>query len=701
MFISSVVIRNFRNFRSVKCFFKDGINTIIGENGSGKTNLFYAIRIILDEAFPRNFKFSESDFNRSLPSWIGHWIIITIQFDDLHPSEEAQVLAVQSCGQIDTNSKGCISVFFRPKYQLRKELFDYSKTSTKNEEGLKLLLDKYSIDDYETVYLSRGTGDFSDEDIYRKYIGDFENINFADPDNKEELIFGVWMPREINIHNEISCTFIKALRDVESDLRSYANNPLISLFRGKEKTVEISKQEGIIDAINELNTKIVDLDEVKEIKDGIDKSIKQAVGTTYSPNIDLRSELPNEMEKLFQSLKIWVGDPDESGYMGRLWELSLGGANLIYLSLKLLEYEKVKTDRVANILLIEEPEAHIHTHIQKTLFSNLKDSKTQVFVSTHSTHVSSVSQISRMNILSRGSREALVFQPSNKLSSDEILHIERYLDAIRGNLLFAKSVILVEGDAEQIVIPELVKKVFGITLDEIGVSLVNIGSTGFENIAKIFNQDRIMKRCAIITDGDKSIIKLPDDPTTDDDFQKHCRESERNGKDREKRLNTFSKGNIYLESFYSDYTFEVDFLLNKNSYEYVNCLDTIYDRSSDIEKSKLKLENDDVSVAGVEVLRLATKLGKGWLALLVSNYLNYNSYLPKYIMDALLFVSNHINIQTKIKAIRYRIKSIRNNEKDNKDAREFKFQNRTEEEIIKSFCTIFPEDQFASFLGSL
>lgn len=60
--------------------------------------------------------------------------------------------------------------------------------------------------------------------------------------------------------------------------------------------------------------------------------------------------------------------------------MSLGGANLIYLALKLYEYEEgISKNLLANFLIIEEPEAHIHTHIQKSLFSNLKNNKTQVF----------------------------------------------------------------------------------------------------------------------------------------------------------------------------------------------------------------------------------------------------------------------------------------------------------------------------------
>ena len=264
MHISSLSIRNFRNFKNVKLNFKNGINTIIGENGSGKTNLFYALRILLDDTLPRYINFYSTDFNRALSNWAGHWIIISIAFDELDASEEAQALAVQSSGHMDTETQGSYAVYFRPKYQFRKELYDYSQTAGKNTTDLQLILDKLTLEDYETVYLSRGSADFSVDTTYIQYVGNFETVEFPDPDNKEELIFGTWMPKEINIHNEVSCTFIKALRDVESDLRSYANNPLLNLLRGKGKTVEVAKKTEIIESIDKLNEQIGSLEEVKE-----------------------------------------------------------------------------------------------------------------------------------------------------------------------------------------------------------------------------------------------------------------------------------------------------------------------------------------------------------------------------------------------------------------------------------------------------
>ena len=64
--------------------------------------------------------------------------------------------------------------------------------------------------------------------------------------------------------------------------------------------------------------------------------------------------------------------------------------------MKLVEFEVNRNRELLNIMIIEEPEAHIHTHIQKTLFNNLQvaHTYTQVVMSTHSTHLSEVSDLS-------------------------------------------------------------------------------------------------------------------------------------------------------------------------------------------------------------------------------------------------------------------------------------------------------------------
>jgi len=647
MYISKLILTNYRNFRFAKLKFYKGVNTIIGENGSGKTNILKAIRILLDEGLPRNYRFYESDFNRSLYDWRGHWIVIQLFFEELDHGDEAQALALHHVGDaVPDTTRGSCSVMFRPKYLVRKSLFDLSNDQQKSKEKLAAILNKLTIDDYEIVYKAKSTVEFSSPSIYKKYVGDFDEIEFPDPADMAQDIYGSKL-YIANLTKEVSCTFIKALRDVESDLRSYRDNPMINLLRGKEKNIEIKKKKDIVDRIKVLNDEISDLEEVKEISEGIVSAIRTSVGETYAPGLSIKSELPEDMERLMQSLKLWVGDSVDEPYLGRISELSLGGANLVYLSTKLLEFERVKRqDKVANFLLIEEPEAHIHTHIQKTLFQKIPSMGTQVIITTHSTHISSASKISAMNVLSKSSNLVEVFDPSYGLDNDEIGRLERYLDAVRSNMLFAKGVVLVEGDAEQIMIPALVKAVLGVSLDEIGISLVNIGSTGFQNIANIFHQDRIKKYCSIVTDLDESILTLPEDSEEDTEEQKKCRNSAKSGAERKVHLSDFIDNNDFVNVYYAENTFEIQFIQAGNERVVLEVIDEQFSRKADVTRIAEKLDDIDIEVYGPEMLRLANKFGKGWFALLLAEKLTHHDRIPEYILKAIAYACPVLNVDT-------------------------------------------------------
>jgi putative ATP-dependent endonuclease of OLD family len=86
--------------------------------------------------------------------------------------------------------------------------------------------------------------------------------------------------------------------------------------------------------------------------------------------------------------------------------------------------------------------------------------------------------------------------------------LERFLDATKANLFFARGVIIVEGDAENILIPtiaEIIEK----PLHEYGVSIVNVGTTAYKRYAKIFlrknkddNNDWLDIPVSVVTDKD-------------------------------------------------------------------------------------------------------------------------------------------------------------------------------------------------------
>src|SRR6266478_1392173 len=126
MHISELRIRNFRNFLKGRFIFRKGVNTLIGENGSGKTNALHALRLLLDDTLPRNATcLRETDFCRALGDWKGHWIVISADFVELDPSEGCQLLK-HAAGHMNGSGEGTYTLYFRPKYSVRAKLHELS-----------------------------------------------------------------------------------------------------------------------------------------------------------------------------------------------------------------------------------------------------------------------------------------------------------------------------------------------------------------------------------------------------------------------------------------------------------------------------------------------------------------------------------------------------------------------------------------------
>ncbi len=669
MHISKVSLVNYRNFKNAKFEFKKGINTIIGENGSGKTNLFRAMRLLLeDSSIQYAYKLNDSDFNRTLGEngWKGHWIIISIEFDEICDNEAVQALFIHGFGAVETDciKKASYNLFFRPKADIRQKL---SELKIGDHASLKALLDTITVkDNYEVFFTGKSTADFNDPNTYKELVGDFESVSF--PSAIDASKFGAKIPHQLSVSKEISFTFIQALRDVVSDFHNNRTNPLLGLLKSKSGAIDPAAFQPINDLVLKLNDEIESLEDVQEIRSDIQNTIKDAVGQTYSPSsLSIKSSVPDQADKLLQSLKLFIGEPDEN-YEGGIHELSLGGANLIFLTLKLLEfkYQKAK-DTFANFLIIEEPEAHIHTHIQKTLFDKLDYSDTQIIYSTHSTHISEVSNVENINILAKRQNYAETFQPSKGLKTHEIRQIQRYLDAVRTNLLFAKGVILVEGDAEEILIPVIVKRSLGVSLDELGISLINIRSTGFENVAQLFHDNRIHRRCSILTDLDDAICDTAVNTSDTDSVRKYKESIERSkqaGLLRKQRLDNFVDQNSWINVFYANYTFEIDFTACGNDPEVIDTLKDVYTSKTTISTAKTDLKSDKADQFGKRVLMMANNSGKGWFAILLSKYVNEMTYIPRYILNAIIFAKEEWSTQLISNIIEYRTKYLQSQDSD-------------------------------------
>ncbi|REC42050.1 ATP-dependent nuclease [Chryseobacterium sp. 5_R23647] len=712
MYISKVSLVNYRNFANANFNFKKGINTIIGENGAGKTNVFKAIRLLLEDASMQYaYKLNEGDFNRNLDKglWKGHWIIISIEFDELNNEEAIQSLFIHGSGiaEDDFVKKASYNLFFRPKADVRQKL---SELAEGNTEGLQALLKDLTIqDNYETFFTGKSTADFTDPLTYRELVGDFKKVIF--PSTIDTSKFGSKIPHQLSISKEVSFTFIQALRDVVSDFHNNRTNPLLTLLKNKSGEIKEVDYKPISDLVKDLNEKIEALTDVQNIRTDIKSTIQDAVGLTYSPSsLSIKSSVPDEAEKLLQSLKLFIGEPGEL-YEGGIHELSLGGANLIFLTLKLLEFKYRKSENTfANFLIIEEPEAHIHNHIQKTLFDKLNYSDTQIIYSTHSTQISEVSNVENINILAKKLNHAEVYQPANGLGPEKINQIERYLDAVRTNLLFAKGVILVEGDAEEILIPLMVKRVWGVSLDELGISLINIRSTGFENVAQLFHIDRIRRRCAILTDLDDAIC---DTTVNEDDseglkkYKRRVESSKKNGLERKINLDTFEAGNTFLKTFYAHYTFEVDFITAGNAWEVVKVIGNVYTDQTTKNLAKIELESGDVSKYGKRVLTMAKQEGKGWFAIMLGKHISYKTIIPDYIMDAILFAKETYSVEIMSDIVDYRIRknNIENTTLDfsicKAELLKYREGKATLDDVMINLDLVIPDDQIMDLIDKI
>ncbi|PLW01595.1 ATP-dependent nuclease [Corynebacterium ulcerans] len=631
MHITKLSLVNYRNFRKANLKFQKGVNTVIGENGSGKSNLLRAIRLLLDDTLVgRRHDLREDDFWRGLDDWRGHWIVIKLEFQDVSMDEEVQSLLLHNTAEesLRDTEKATYSLVFRPNLEIRKRL---ATVPPGDKSALEAIRSTINLSDYERCLFGKMKADLTCPEEYSRIVGDFEKVNFPTVENNGEppsgYDLGIKIPRDLSLSREFSLSYIPALRDVVSDFGDYRKNPLRTLLNAKSEEVSKEDLSDIIDKVDDLNESIQNRDDVKQLTTGIRKRFKDTVGETFSPtSMKIQSELPIEASDLFRSLKLYVGENGEREPR-RLYEMSLGGANLVYLTLKLLEFEyKTSRQPIANFLLIEEPEAHIHTHVQKTLFDRVKFENTQIIYTTHSPQISEVSEVQRVNVLGREGEEWIAMQPSAGLEKQQIIGINRFLDAIRSNLLFARSVLLVEGDAEEILIPTLMKKIYGISLDEIGLTLVNVRSTGFETLINLFGKERIKKHCSVLTDYDQPFFDtdLVDGEKTEVKNRKlKAQRSAESGVERKKSLDALVANNIFVSPYYAPHTFEVDFANESESNRnfLVELTSDVYKQDCKINEVKDNLNSGDISDFGSAALRLATHKGKGWFALLMASHI--------------------------------------------------------------------------------
>lgn len=170
------------------------------------------------------------------------------------------------------------------------------------------------------------------------------------------------------------------------------------------------------------------------------------------------------------------------------------------------------------LALVEELEAHLHPQYQLRLIEYISSQQNneQFILSTHSITLASKIRLANLIVL-KGNDAFPMSSEYTKMLPADYRFLERFLDATKANLFFAKGLIMVEGDAENLLIPAIAKLI-GKDLYQYGVSVVNVGSTAYKRYINIFKRKdgkSLGMPISVISDLDVRALEYYDENSKD------------------------------------------------------------------------------------------------------------------------------------------------------------------------------------------
>jgi putative ATP-dependent endonuclease of the OLD family len=517
MYISAISIDNFRNFKHSTIEFNQGISVIVGHNNAGKTNLLKALGLVLGSDGHR--KLSVEDFNRDIP-------VETIQKSP--PRISISVTLRESVGKNadeQQDDKALLApwlVTLEQPYEARLTYEFFLPEGQETLQYLEMVARMNNAGNAETAdYWRLLKTKFIHRYVSRIYGGDPTLENRAEPEDLERF----------------DCQYLDAIRDVERQMFTGRNTLLkevLMYFLDYQLRNNAGKNAQDID--REIQAQERDFyDRSKQLIAGLKSRIDTQSILEYATNtgasIGGRPDFEGEITEVDMCSALSLIIEKQTGIKLPITSNGLGYNNLIFISLLLSKMQRDSSGfvgeenaKVFPVLMIEEPEAHLHPAMQHKFLKFLRENREkhkqvrQVFVTTHSTHITSAVSLDELICLTvdenndvRIAYPGRVYDASNPEDERSKRYVKRFLDATKSDMLFSRGIILVEGVTEQ-----LLMNCFAVyenrDLADSHVAVISVGGRYFEHFARLFDFDgkdklkknAICKKVACVADNDPS-----------------------------------------------------------------------------------------------------------------------------------------------------------------------------------------------------